>query len=94
MVPGRADDRPRRATIHEDRGIDRKSESEMGDEPVLADLDAVGETALDHVPTERALAEAEQQNAGERRSPARRGSCRRSEKPDKGHGIGDPDQPA
>ena len=39
----------------------------MGDEPVLADLDPVGEAALDHVPAERALQKPEQQDAGERR---------------------------
>ena len=44
----------------------------MGDEPVLADLDPAGETAFDHVPAERTLKEAEQQNAGERHPEAAR----------------------
>ena len=39
----------------------------MGDEPVLADLDPLGEAALDHVPAERALCGAEREDAGERR---------------------------
>src|SRR5712692_10131778 len=39
----------------QDRSINRQSESEVGDEPVLADLDPVGEAAFDHVPAERSL---------------------------------------
>ena len=54
----------------EDRGVNRKRQSEMGDEPVLADLDPVGEPALDHVPAEHTLREAEQQNAGRAAAPA------------------------
>ena len=42
------------------RGIDREREYEMGDKPILADLDPVGEPAFDHVPAEPALGEAEQ----------------------------------
>ncbi len=64
----------------------------MSDEPVLADLGAVGETALDHIPSERSLAEAEQQNDGERKHQRAR-QLSPQQKPDKGHAIGDADQP-
>jgi hypothetical protein len=64
----------------------------MGDEPVLADLDPLGETALDHVPADPALCEAEQQNAAERRyQPPRQPSAH--QKPDERHREGDADQP-
>ena len=75
--PARSRTRNRRAAHDaqrhpEDRGIDRESESEVRDEAVLADLDPVGEAALDHVPAERALQKPEQQDAGERRHQATR----------------------
>ena len=65
----------------------------MGDEAVLADLDPVGKPALDHVPAERALQKAEQQDAGERRREPPR-QLPPHQEPDERHGKGDPDQPA
>ena len=47
----------------------------MGDEPVLADLDPVDEAALDHVPAEQPLREAEG------RIPPSAGSSRRGSRP-------------
>ena len=64
----------------------------MGDQPILADLDPVGEAALDHVPAEQTLTEAEQQDAGERRNEPPRQSPAHQE-PDKRHGKGDPNEP-
>ena len=67
----------------QDCAIDRESEGEVGDEPVLADLGPVGKPALDHVPAERALHEAEQQDPGERqRQPPRQPPPR--QKPENG----------
>ena len=60
------------SAIHRVSAIDRQRQREMRDEAVLADRDAVGEAALDHVPAERALREAEQKNPGKRQyQPAR-----------------------
>src|SRR5208282_5548646 len=95
--PAEAGIRPRRTTddaerYPEDRRVNRQRQCKMGDEPVLADLRPIGETALDHVPAEPALGEAQQQNAAERRyQPSRQPSAH--QKPDKGQGISDADQP-
>ena len=65
----------------------------MGDQPVLADLDPVGETALDHIPAERPLQEAEHQDARERQNQAPRQPAPHNE-PDQRYGENHPDQPA
>ena len=77
----------------QDRGIDRQSESEVGDEAVLADLDPVGKAALDHIPAERALQKPEEQDAGERRRETPRQLPPR-QKPEERHGKRHADQPA
>src|SRR5262245_40801603 len=75
----------------QDRRVNRECQCQMGNEPVLADLDPVSEPALDHVPTEPALGEAQQQNTTERRhQPSRQPSAH--QKPDKGPSKGDADQ--
>ena len=86
---GRAADDPE--GYPKDRRVDGESKGQMGDEPVLADLRAIGETTLDHIPSERTLAEAKQQNAGERAHQRTR-QLSPQQKPDKGHAIGDADQ--
>ena len=65
----------------------------MGDEAILADLDAVDETALDHHPAKHALQSAEHQNAEQPRHQAGR-NAPPEQKPQERHGEGDPDQPA
>ena len=86
-VPTQAERQP------QDRRIDSQSQSEMRDEAVLADLDPIGQPALDHVPAEGSLGEAEQQNAAERRNhPPRQPPAH--QKPDKGRGKDDADQPS
>jgi len=70
----------------------RNTFREMGDETVLADLDPVGEAAGHHVPAERTLRGAEQQNAGERRHQWARQPPAHHEI-NKGQGIGKADQP-
>ena len=65
----------------------------MGDETVLADLDPIGEAALDHVPAEQTLCEAERQNTAQRRAEPPR-QLTTQPKPHERRGKGDPDQPA
>ncbi len=74
------------------RGIDQKRQGEMGDEPVLADLDPVGEAAFDHVPAERALQEAEHEDAGERHQQMARHPPAQREIEER-QGVGKADQP-
>jgi hypothetical protein len=64
----------------------------MRGEPVLADLDPVGEAAFDHVPAERALREAEAEDCGQRPGEATRDAAA-DEKIEKRHGVDEADQP-
>src|SRR5260221_13642409 len=75
----------------QDRGIDDDGKAEMGDEPVLADLDAVDETALDHDPAEHALEPAEHENADQPRHQTGRDATA-EQAPQEGRGKGDYDQ--
>ena len=59
----------------------------MGDKTVVADLDPVGEPALDHVPPKRSLAEAKQENPGEWQDQRAR-QPPPDQKPNEGDGIG------
>ena len=70
-----------------------RRQREMGHQPVLADLDPLGEAALDHVPAERALCAAEQQDRAEgREQPPRQPPAQPEVQ--KRHRIGETDQPA
>src|SRR5207253_2113664 len=74
-------------------GIDRQREQQMRDEPVLADIDALGEAAFDHPPAERALHRAEPEDSGQGpgetpRDPAAREEIEEREK------VSEADQPA
>ena len=67
--------------------------SEMGGEPVLADLDRAGEAAFDHVPAERALQAAEHEEAGERGASAARDAAAQQEIEER-QGEDEADQPS
>ncbi len=65
----------------------------MGREPVLADLGHVHQSALDHVPAERALGAAEHEDQREtRHQPAAHAAAH--DEPDEGEEEHQPDQPA
>ena len=65
----------------------------MRHQPVLADIDPVGEAALDHVPAERPLRRAQQQNPAERRKELLRQPAAQPEI-QKRYGVDDADQPS
>ena len=74
---------PRRTQAEDDpddRGQHDGGESEMGREPVRADVHAAGETTLDHVPAEGALESAEQEHHRERWNEPSRQSPREPER--------------
>ena len=49
----------------DERAEDQDGEAQMQREPILADVDAVGEAGAHHVPADRALQRAEREDAGE-----------------------------
>ena len=76
----------------ERRAENDKSKAEMRGEPILAHIGAKVEAALHHVPAERALKTAKNEQADETRQKRRRDVARRPEH-DKGHQEGNTDQP-
>ena len=72
---------------------DQQRHAEMRREPVLADIGAVDEAALHHVPADRALKSAEHEQADQSGQQRARDIAREPEH-DEGHEEGGADQPA
>jgi hypothetical protein len=73
--------------------VDRQGQREMRHQPVLADFDAVGEAAFDHVPAEHPLRRPKRENPSEGPRKAARNAAATQEIKER-QGIGEADQPA
>ncbi len=65
VVGGRGSGQKQAQRDPQDVGVDGEGEPQVGRQPILADAGIVDQAALHHVPAERALQPAEEENGGE-----------------------------